>query len=198
MKKDIIKVFFDSNPVSSKKTETNNQKIINLLNKYGCNVIQTIMGVELSYLEMQGKKAAFNIYNSKLKDIYDNDILVCEASFPSPTLIFEIFEALNHKKPVLVLYDEKQLGTPDIALLGNPSNLLALEAYDENNLEKRIADFLKRARGKVPINRFTVRLTKEMSEYLNRLKAKMHCSSKNDVILEILEKMAREDSEFQH
>jgi len=198
MKKDIIKVFFDSNPVSSKKTETNNQKIINLLNKYGCNVIQTVMGVEFSYSEMQGKKAAFNIYNSKLKDIYDNDILVCEVSFPSPTLIFEIFEALNHKKPVLVLYDEKQMRTPDIALLGNPSNLLVLEVYNENNLEKKIADFLKKARKKISIARFTVRLTKEMSEYLNHLKAKMQCSSKNDVILEILEKMARENSGFQH
>lgn len=198
MKKDIFKVFFDSNPVSTKKTEINNQKIISLLNKYGCNVIQTVMGVELSYLEMQGKKAAFNIYNSKLKDIYDNDILVCEASFPSPTLIFEIFEALNHKKPVLVLYDEKEIGTPDIALLGNPSNLLVLEAYNENDLEKKIADFLKKARGKIPINRFTVRLTKEMGDYLNFLKAKMQRSSKNEVILEILEKMAREDSGFQY
>lgn len=197
MKKDIIKVFFDCNPVSTKKTEINNQKIINFLNKYGCNVIQTVMGVELFYLEMQGKKAAFNIYNSKLKDIYDNDILVCEASFLSPTLIFEIFEALNHKKPVLVLYDEKEMGTPDIALLGNPSNLLILEAYNENNLEKKIADFLKKARGKIPINRFTVRLTKEMSEYLNYLKAKMQCSSKNEVILKVLEKMITEDNTYQ-
>lgn len=197
MKRDIIKVFFDCNPVSTKKTEINSQKIIGLLNKYGCNVVQTVMGAELFYLETQGKKAAFNIYNSKLKDIYDNDILVCEASFPSPTLIFEIFEALNHKKPVLVLYDEKEMGTPDIALLGNPSNLLVLEAYNENNLEKKIADFLKKARGKIPVNRFTVRLTKEISEYLNYLKAKMQCSSKNDVILEILEKMITEDNIYQ-
>lgn len=196
MKKNITKVFFESNPISTKKEEANNQKIINLLNKFDCNVVQTVMGVEFSYLEMQGKKAAGNIYNSKLKDIIENDIFVCEASSTTPTLIFEIFEALNRRKPVLVLYDDKQIKTPDIALLGNPSNLLILEAYNDQNLEEKISSFLKKTRNKIPVNRFTVRLTKELSEYLNYLKSKMKCSSKNDVILQILEKMFAEDSGF--
>lgn len=198
MKKNIIRTFFDSNTNLTKKQEINNQKIINLLNKHGCNVIQTVMGVELFFQESYGKAAAANIFHSKIKDINENEIFVCEASSPSPTLVFEIFEALGCKKPVLVLYNEQEASNLDIAFLGNPSNLLSLESYNEQNIESKIVEFLKKAKGKIPVSRFTVRLTKEISDYLNFLKAKMQCSSKNDVVLKILEKMLVEDTEFQH
>ncbi len=191
--KEIIRTYFDSAPVGNRQAEINNQKIIGYLNKHGCNVVQTVMGTDLSYLEMQGKKAAANVFKAKLKDIDDNDIFVCEASDTSATLIFEIFEALNKRKPVLLLYYEGGLKTPEAAFLGHPSNLLTLETYSDDNLEVIIANFLKKAKSKIPVSRFTVRLTKEASDYLNYLKVKMGCSSKNDVILKILDDLLLED-----
>lgn len=197
MKKEIIKVYFDSNFSRNGKDEIIIQKIITLLNKFNCNVVQTLIGVDLGYLENQGKKAAGNIYNSKLKDIIDNEIFVCDISFPSVTLSFEIFEALKLKKPVLALYHDKSLFPPDIAFLGNPSPLLFLSSYNEDSLESIIENFLKNAKNKIPIDRFTVRLSKEISDYLNFLKITNNCSSKNEVLVNLLEKMISEDDKFQ-
>lgn len=196
MKKNIIRAFFDSGPAISKEREESNKKIINFLNKHGCNVVQTVMGVELSYLDKQSEKAATNIYAAKLNDIRDADVVVCEISLAATTVVFEIFEALKQRKPVLVLCDEQNQSTLDAALLGNPSNLLSVEVYNETNLEEKIGQFIKRARRRIPVSRFTVRLTKEMGDYISFLKAKMKCSSKNDVIVKILEQMIREDNDF--
>lgn len=194
MGKNILTAFFDSKPASYKEEE-NTKKIIDLLNKYSCNVIQTVMATDWALSVSQGKKAAENIYLQKIKDIKDADIMICEMSNASSTLTFEVFESLNMKKPTLILYDEKDY-LPDLAFQGNPSKLLMIEIYNENNLEEKIKNFLKRAASKKPLTRFTLRLSKQMGDYLNYLKARMKLSSKNDVVSEILLEKMNEDYDF--
>ena len=65
----------------------------------------------------------------------------------------------------------------------------------EKDIQK-IVRFIKKARRKKPITRFTIRLTQEMGDYLNFLKVKMKCSSKNDVVLKIIEQKMKEDYHF--
>lgn len=196
MKKPIVTIYFDSLPLAG-KAERNCQKIISLLNKHKCNVVQTVIGTDLSYIEFQGEKAATNIYNLKLQDIKQADIFVCEMSNPTPTLAIEVWEALHLLKPTLVLYVEQSSSRPDIALLGNPSRLLTVEVYNKENLEEKIKQFLKKAQRGVVGSRFTVRLTKEMNEYLEFLKVKLRCSSKNEVVRKVLERLIDEDYDFQ-
>lgn len=196
MEKSILRAYFDSCPISNKKEELNNREIIALLNKHGCNVTQMVMGIDLPYLDKQSGEAAANIYASKLRDIRETDVFVCEMTYVSASIIFEIYEALNQKKPVLVLVSEQNQEALDIALLGNPSDLLFVEVYSEKKLEEIITRFLKKARKKIPVSRFTVRLTQEMGDYLNHLKGKLGCSSKNEVVVNLLEEMMREDKDF--
>lgn len=193
MEKTILTAFFDAN-IASVKDEQNVKEIVSLLNKYGCNVIQTVMATDWGYSATKSKKAAENIYLQKIKDIKESDIFVCDMSNHSPTLAFEVFEALNIRKPSLLLFNEKAQ-SPDIAFTGNPSRYLTIEVFN-NNLEEIISKYLKKAQSKKPISRFSVRLTKEMGDYLNYLKAKMKLSSKNDVITNILEEMMGEDYNF--
>jgi hypothetical protein len=191
--KTILTAFFDAN-VTSVYDEKNVKEIVGLLNKHSCNVVQTIMATDWGYSVTKSKKAAENIYTQKIKDIKESDIFVCDMSNPSPTLAFEVFEALNIRKPSLLLFN-KNVQSPDIAFSGNPSRYLTIEVFD-NNLEEIISKYLKKAQAKKPISRFSVRLTKEMGDYLNYLKAKMKLSSKNDVITNILEEMINEDYDF--
>lgn len=196
MEQPIVTAYFDSLP-ATRKAERNCLKIISLLNKHGCNVTQTVIGTELSYTEIQGPKAATNIYSLKLKDIQKADIFVCEMSNLSPTLAIEVWEALRLLKPTLVLYFEQSSSRPDTAFLGSPSKLLTVEIYNKNDLEEKIKRFLKKAQRRIVGNRFTVRLTKEMNEYLEFLKVKLRCSSKNEVVMKILERLINEDYDFQ-
>jgi len=193
MNKNILKVYFDSDPIYDQEKEKLFQKIIGLLNKNNCNVVQTIIGVDLGFIDFYGKKAADNLFASKIKDIVDNDIFICEISTITPMLSFEIFEALNLKKPVLALYQESPSYIPDISLLGNPSPLLTLTNYNYDNLEPKIIEFIKKAGNQIPIDRFTVRLSKDLGTYLDHLKTKMDCSSKNEVIIKIIEKFKNEE-----
>lgn len=196
MEKPIITAYFDSLP-ATRKAEKNCLKIISLLNKHGCNVIQTVIGTELNHAGIQGPKAAANIYSLKLEDIQKADIFICEMSNPSPTLAIEVWEALRLLKPTLVLYFEQSPSRPDTAFLGNPSRLLSVEIYNKDDLEEKIRRFLKRAQRRIVGNRFTVRLTKEINEYLEFLKVKLSCSSKNEVVMKILERLINEDYDFQ-
>ena len=191
-----MRAFFDSSPVTSRGMEDINKKIINLLNRNGCTVVQTVMGTELAYLDQHSGRAASNIYTARLNEVRHADVFICELSTVSVTLVFEIFEALAQRKPVLALIGGENQEALDAALLGHPSNLLSVEVYNEDNLEGKIEQFIKKAHGKVPVSRFTVRLTREMGNYVNFLKAKMGCPSKNEVIIKILEQMVREETEF--
>ncbi len=190
--KKIIKAFFDS----SNKNNNENLEIISLLNKYNCNVVQTVIGADLNYtIGGSGDKASLNIFSNKVKDIIDCDVFICDISKNTPSLFFLIFEALDRKKPVLALYkDEQEL---DETWLNQKYDLLKLEKYDNKNLENIISDFLNFAYKRFPTSRFTVRLNDELCDYIDHLKPKLGCSSRNDVILKLLDNTQKEDANFQ-
>ncbi len=190
--KKIIKAFFDS----SSQNDNENLEVVSLLNKYNCNVVQTVIGADLNYtIGGSGAKASINIFSNKVKDIIDCDVFICEISKNTPSIFFLIFEALDRKKPVLALYREGQ--DPNEGWLNQKYDLLKLEPYDSKNLEDIISNFLSFAYKKFPTSRFTVRLNDELCGYIDYLKPKLGCSSRNDVILQLLDNMKKEDRNFQ-
>lgn len=190
--KKIIKAFFDS----SNKNNSDNLEIISLLNKYNCNVVQTVIGADLNYtVGDSGAKASVNVFSNKVKDIIDCDVFICEISKNIPSLFFLIFEALDRKKPVLALYKDGQ--DLNEAWLNQKYELLKLEKYENGNVEEIISNFLNFAYKKFPTSRFTVRLNDELCGYIDYLKPKLGCSSRNDVILKLLDNMKKEDYNFQ-
>lgn len=195
MKNTILKIYFDGNNLS-KEDETKFKKIVSLLNKHGCNVVQTVMATDWDYAISKGRQAAVNIYSSKIRDVHDTDALVCEITNPNSTITFEIFEALSIKKPTLLLYDGHFGKNPELAFIGNPSKHLFIEPFTDDNLEDILLNFIEKAKSVRPITRFTVRLNKEMGDYLNYLKSKLKLSSKNDVVNNIIENMMNEDYDY--
>jgi hypothetical protein len=189
--KKIIKAFFESSINDSKE----NLKIISLLNKYNCNVMQTVIGSDLNYVPDSSKKASINVFSDKIKDIVDSDVFICEVSENTPSLFFLIFEALDRKKPVLALYKEGT--TIKENWLNEKYDVFYLEEYNEENLEEKISEFLKIVQGKLLTSRFTIRLNDELCKYTDYLKTKYGCSSRNDVIFKLLNDEKNEDYSFQ-
>ncbi|MEA2020370.1 MAG: hypothetical protein U9M98_01495 [Patescibacteria group bacterium] len=194
---EIVRAYFDAQP-KQKEEEVLCHKIVDILSQKGCNVIQTTLGIEWDYMEEWGREAATNIYSSKIEDIKSSDIIVLEMSRKSHLLDFEAVEAINQSKPSLILFNKNKNERPDVALLGHPSSNLKIIVYKEENLEKIIEDFLKKAQKKVPRVRFTVRLSEEINNYLKFLKAKLKLSSKNDVVNKILEEKMKNDPDYQN
>jgi tRNA pseudouridine-54 N-methylase len=189
--KKIIKAFFESSKNDSKL----NLKIISLLNKYNCNVMQTVIGSDLSYLSDSSEKAAINIFSDKIKDIIDCDVFICEITENVPSLFFLIFEALERKKPVLALYEE---GTSiNEEWLNQKYDVFYLEKYNNKSLEETISNFLSVVQTKLLTSRFTIRLNEELCTYTDFLKTKYGCSSRNDVIFKLLNDAKKEDYTFQ-
>ncbi len=194
--KNIIKAYFDAQP-QSKADEIHCNKILDILSQKGCNVVQTILGVEWNYMEEWGEEAASNIYNSKIEDIKSADIVVLDMTNITHLLDFEALEALKQSKPTLILFNKEKFSRPDVALLGHPSGTLKVSLYNQDNLEKIIENFIEGANKKIPRVRFTVRLSEEINNYLKFLKAKLELSSKNDVVTEILKEHMESDSDYQ-
>lgn len=192
----IIRAYFDAQP-ENKEEEANCNNILDILSQKGCNVIQTILGTEWSYMEEWGEEAATNIYTSKMEDIQSSDIVVLDMTNKTHLLDFEALEAVNQSKPTLVLFDKDKKPRPDVALLGHPSKNLKVALYEKNGLETIIDNFIERASKRIPRVRFTVRLSEDLNNYLKFLKAKLKLSSKNDVVTEILKESMESDPDYQ-
>ena len=190
--KKVIKAFFES----SIKDDNKNLKIISLLNKHNCNVMQTVIGTDLNYPSgSTGDKASVNIFGDKIKDIVDSNVFICEISDITPSLLSLIFEGINRKKPVLALYKKGTL--PNEEWLSEKYPLLKLKEYEEGDLEEIISEFLDFAHRKLLTSRFTIRLNEELCDYTDYLKSRFGCSSRNEVILKLLDDMREEDHNFQ-
>lgn len=192
IKSKIIKAFYDS----LIENTNHNLKIITLLNSNGCNVVQTAAATDMNYIAgLNSSKASINIFSNKVKDIMSCNAFICEISKNTPSLFSLMFEALERKKPVLALYQDGSLPNED--WLSQKYDLLHLRKYNDENLEKIIKEFVEFARKKLPTSRFTIRLNDELCDYIDYLKAKFGCSSRNDVILKVVNDIRKDDYQYQ-
>lgn len=88
-----------------------------------------------------GKKAE-KIFAREKKRIEEIDAVVAEVSEPSLGVGSEIAYALTIDKPVLALFYKDSANKLSPMILGNPSDNLYLEHYDEDNLKRVIINFL--------------------------------------------------------
>lgn len=186
-KEKILKAYFDNSSRRANGTERINTIIIDLLNKYGCNVIQTTMGTDITYSDNVGDKASINIYLAKRNDNRVADILVYEVSEMSVINWYMIFEAIQNRKPVLILFRRKTLSQTEIQFLETVSEYIYPREYAEEDLDTIISEFIRSSKRKIPSSRFTVRLSDDLNSLVDQLKDEYECSSKNDTIIRILE-----------
>mgnify|MGYP000874297454 CR=1 FL=1 len=183
MSSEIIKAYFDTNSVLD---EDLTKSVIKYLNSEGCNVIQSVYGTDFAY-NQSGEKGISNLYTNKLNEISNSDIVVIEMSSVSPFLLTLISEALALRKPVLVLSDEETGSLIDSKFIKPSNAIIFSRLYNEGNLKNIIKEFVSESRKKILNIRFTVRISSEQSDTLERLKQEWGCKSKNEVISRILD-----------
>lgn len=177
----IIRAYFDGNG----KNEKENRNIISLLTRLNCTVIQTVIGTDLDFtLNPESIKSNINVFTNKIKDINNVDIFVCEISNPSLSLFFQISEAISRGKPTIALYKEGAVLPEE--WLTEKYDFFLLKKYNDSNLEDVLKDFIEYASLKALNSRFTLRLNKDLLNYIDILKPSLNCKSRNDVILTLL------------
>jgi hypothetical protein len=187
----VITSFFDSNLPLNKDNQQRNIEIISLLNKNKCNVIQTVIGVDISFADMPSSSGVANYFQLKVKDIKDSDLCVFEMSIITPTIMMEFIEAINSRKAVLVIYDSDISNSKkqEYAIFSEYSSYVTVCDSASKDFGLVVANFIENSVKLMPVNRFTVRLNAVLSDYLEKLKPDLNCNSKNDVVIKILEQM---------
>lgn len=125
-----------------------------------------------------------NDFRRITKQIKESDFAIFEGTYPSIGTGHYMTIALNHLKPVLVLYQKDPHGV----LVGDPNRLLFLEKYNLKNtgdLKRKIIQFLSMAKRKTLKNRFNLMLDDDMVDYLNSW-AKKTGLSKADLIRKMI------------
>ena len=193
-----IKAYFETSIAGKDKYLPLYKKIVSELESLGCQVRQSIFEVSFEEKEKMSKEEAANVYKRILREIAQSDVFICDMTYPSPGVAMEVQDAIyRFKKPALVLYHEsKEGGKPGAPFYGNPSKLLFLDYYNEDNLKHILKSFLRRAKRKIPSERFTVRMNEELDEYVEFLKILWKESSKNDVVTRLILKEMESDETY--
>ena len=111
--------------------------------------------IDKSVLLKDKKLTSAQIYEREHRLIQDADMLIVEGSRPSLGVGSEIAYALTLNKPVLVLVSTRYEDNISPMIQGDPSELLFVRFYNDDNLKYKIADFisyvetLKKRRGKL-------------------------------------------------
>jgi len=93
-------------------------------------------------LEEDKKHTSQQIFERQKKRIESSDLIIAETSKPSHGVGGEIVYALSLGKPVLALIDTKFEDAISPMLVGNPSDNLFVEYYDQDNLQMKVGDFI--------------------------------------------------------
>lgn len=131
---------------------------------------------------MDGNADAFEV----LSRIIECDIFIGEMSVSSQTLGFQLAYAVLHNKPSLYLYNKSTLGKPKSPLYGNPSRLISIKDYTDQNYKEVLNKFLKKAEKQLLSDRITFVATHRIDEYLNQ-KSNASGLSKGEIIRTIIE-----------
>lgn len=126
-------------------------------------------------------------YQDVLSRIRDADIFIGEMSRASQTLGFLLAYAISHQKPSLYIYDESTHGKPKSPILDNPSRLLAITDYSDENISDKLKSFLTKAKKQLYSQRITFICSKEIYDYIET-KSNESGMSKGEMIRSLLEK----------
>lgn len=118
-------------------------RIIHLIEEHQITLTSGPQIISVKMLGDDKKLTSKQIYERQQKRIEDSDLVIAETSKPSHGVGGEIVYALSLGKPVLALVHTKFEDHISPMLVGNPSDNLYVEYYDEDNIKNKLADFIK-------------------------------------------------------
>ncbi|MBL7159138.1 nucleoside 2-deoxyribosyltransferase [Candidatus Microgenomates bacterium] len=136
-----MKVYFTASTTGNGKYQPQYQKVINLIEKLGHQLISGEQIIKKNFLSQDQKLTKEQIFSRQKQRIEQSDCVIAEVTSPSHGVGGEIAYALIQEKPALSLFYKNSEDKLSPMIAGNPSDNLYLEHYDDN-LKIILKDFL--------------------------------------------------------
>jgi len=134
-----------------------------------------------------------NVYSVSTDFMLNSDCVIAEITTPSITIGSQIEMALNHKIPVLCLFESSRKSVIPLFIRDNPSNLMTRRVYTENDIKQNLQDFFDSFRkGKIRYNLF---LNYNIDKYLE-FTSKRKNIPKSEIFRGIIEERMKKDKSF--
>lgn len=117
--------------------------ILKLLQSPDLNIVSGHQIVDPAMLEADARLTSKKIFEREMASIDRSDVVIAETSKPSLGVGGEIVYALSKNKPVLALINTQYEDKISPMLVGNPSEKLYIEYYNEDNLAFKLDEFIK-------------------------------------------------------
>jgi Rad3-related DNA helicase len=125
--------------------------------------------------------------------IKEADIVLVEVTYPGRRIGFELARALDERKVVIALHDEKVLPMA-ASILGNTSKNLIVQKYSDENIDAVIGEAIERAKEQLD-TKFILIISPQIDKYLEWAAAekRMH---KAQIVREAIEAMMNKDKDY--
>ncbi len=122
------------------------------------------------------------------------DVFIADITLPSVGVGVEIAQAMEERKPTLVLRYKNEKEAPIANIKANQSVLMTYREYDDNNIEEIIADFLKEAKEKLD-TKFILIISPDIDKYLKWAsdEYRMH---KAQIVRDAIEDKMKKDKDY--
>lgn len=146
-------------------------------------------------------KEAEDVYKNNVKQIKMADLVIADISYVSSGVGYEVSLALDEKKPVICLYNLKDLKNSEnliksvpVNLKGNTSKYLILKEYDLTSLKKTLELAIKDAKS-LADTKFILIIPPEIDRYLE-WNVKEKGVSKAEITRQAVENMMKDDRAY--
>ena len=164
-----MNVYFTASIVGKKDYLPNYLNIIKILKKKGYTVQSDhIIDVTESQIHMKTRDERLKFHKKLENWIQHCDFMVVESSFPSISVGYEISIALQHRKPVLILYS---VGDPPSLFGYHSDEKIVSEKYTNESVEDIIDEFIMFVK-EAADTRFTFFVTPQIAAYLDKISVK--------------------------
>ncbi len=138
-----MKIYFTASTSVNGELSPSYKQIITYIKNHHVALTSGEQIVKKEMLEKDKLLPSKIIFERQNKRIEESDLIIAETSKPSLGVGGEIVYALSLGKPVLALINTTFEDIISPMLVGNPSESLYIEYYDQDNLRHKINDFIK-------------------------------------------------------
>jgi len=187
-----MKVYFTAAIYQSEKFLDKYKRIVDLLKKHGCEVLEDTTITSLEEAINKSDSDRIEYYKKVIKWIDKSDLVVAEASFPSTLSIgHEITLALEKNRPVIVLYLK---GKEPAFLLGLQNEKIIWVKYDDQSLGTVLSKAIDDARCRSDV-RFNFFVNPKILAYLDWI-AQKRMVPRSVFLRNLIEREMKKDKEF--
>lgn len=187
-----MNIYFTASIAGKKQYIANYEAIIQYFQTRGHHVVADhILSASEDRINMSSREDRLAFHGQLEKWIKSADLMVAETSFPSISVGYEIWYALQVGRPVLILYSE---GDPPSLLGQHKSEKMVCERYTRDTLPSILEQFLTYIQGKGEM-RFTFFITPQIASYLETV-AKREKLPKAVYLRKLIEWHMREQKEL--